>query len=148
MGLNNVLADLESEDYAVQTFVIPACAVDAKHRRGRVWIIANANKLANGEQHINAKAWNDSEREIFDVAYSNGERGCSGSAWKQDASDVGQPSGCSGNDRSRVGNWLPEPAVGRVAHGVPGRVDRLKQLGNAVVPQIPEMIGRAILNDR
>ena len=41
--------------------------------------------------------------------------------------------------------WAVEPDVGRVAHGVPGRVDRLKQLGNAVVPQIPEMIGRAIL---
>jgi len=41
--------------------------------------------------------------------------------------------------------WAVEPAVGRVAHGVPGRVDRLKQLGNAVVPQIPELIGRAIL---
>jgi DNA (cytosine-5)-methyltransferase 1 len=34
--------------------------------------------------------------------------------------------------------------VGRVADGVSGRVDRLKQLGNAVVPQIPELIGRAI----
>ena len=42
--------------------------------------------------------------------------------------------------------WLPEPDVGRVAHGVPQRVDRLKALGNAVVPQIPEMIGRAILD--
>ena len=41
--------------------------------------------------------------------------------------------------------WEPEPDVGRVAHGVPKRVDRLKALGNAVVPQIPEMIGRAIL---
>jgi len=40
--------------------------------------------------------------------------------------------------------WTVEPDVGRVAHGVSGRVDRLKQLGNAVVPQIPELIGRAI----
>lgn len=40
--------------------------------------------------------------------------------------------------------WETEPNVGRVTHGVSGRVDRLKQLGNAVVPQIPELIGRAI----
>ena len=42
--------------------------------------------------------------------------------------------------------WRVEPNVGRVAHGVPARVDRLKSLGNAVVPQIPELIGRAILS--
>ena len=41
--------------------------------------------------------------------------------------------------------WLAEPDVGRVADGVPARVDRLRALGNAVVPQIPELIGRAIL---
>ncbi len=41
--------------------------------------------------------------------------------------------------------WATEPDVGRVAHGVPARVDRLKGLGNAVVPQIPEIIGRAIM---
>jgi DNA (cytosine-5)-methyltransferase 1 len=35
--------------------------------------------------------------------------------------------------------------VGRVAHGVPRRVDRLKQLGNAVVPHIPMLIGKAVL---
>ena len=46
---------------------------------------------------------------------------------------------------SGLGWWRTEPDVGRVAHGVPARVDRLKGLGNAVVPQIPEMIGRAIL---
>jgi DNA (cytosine-5)-methyltransferase 1 len=37
--------------------------------------------------------------------------------------------------------WLPEPDVGRVAHGIPSRVDRLKGLGNAVVPHIPHLIG-------
>ena len=41
--------------------------------------------------------------------------------------------------------WLTEPNVGRVAHGVPSRVDRLKGLGNAIVPQIAEIIGRLIL---
>jgi DNA (cytosine-5)-methyltransferase 1 len=43
------------------------------------------------------------------------------------------------------GWWSTEPDVGRVAHGVPSRVDRLRSLGNAVVPQIPELIGKAIL---
>jgi DNA (cytosine-5)-methyltransferase 1 len=41
--------------------------------------------------------------------------------------------------------WCVEPDVGRVAHGVPARVDRLRALGNAVVPQIVEVIGRSIL---
>lgn len=46
------------------------------------------------------------------------------------------------------GWWCVEPDVGRVAYGVPFGVDRLRSLGNAVVPQIPEMIGRAILEAR
>jgi DNA (cytosine-5)-methyltransferase 1 len=48
------------------------------------------------------------------------------------------------NERGRP-LWCLEPDVGRVANGVPQRVDRLKGLGNAVVPQIPELIGNAIL---
>jgi len=54
----------------------------------------------------------------------------------------------SSNEWSRSSGrswWLIEPDVGRVAHGVPARVDRLRGLGNAVVPQIPEIIGRAIM---
>jgi DNA (cytosine-5)-methyltransferase 1 len=43
------------------------------------------------------------------------------------------------------GWWSVEPDVGRVAHGVPSRVDRLRCLGNAVVPQVVEIIGRAIV---
>ena len=51
-------------------------------------------------------------------------------------------------DGSRDGShpawWATEPDVGRVAHGVPHRVDRLRALGNAVVPQVVEWIGRAV----
>jgi DNA (cytosine-5)-methyltransferase 1 len=50
--------------------------------------------------------------------------------------------GCVGNQ------WSVEPDVGRVANGVPARVDRLADLGNAVVPQIPEILGLAILSAR
>ena len=44
-----------------------------------------------------------------------------------------------------VGQWTTEPDVGRVAYGVPSRVDRLRCLGNAVVPQVAEWIGRGIM---
>jgi DNA (cytosine-5)-methyltransferase 1 len=60
----------------------------------------------------------------------------------------GPPQGqvCTGLDRIISADWWStEPDVGRVAHGVPARVDRLHGLGNAVVPQIPEILGRAVL---
>ncbi len=42
--------------------------------------------------------------------------------------------------------WRTEPNVGRVAYGLPNGMDRIKGLGNAVVPQIPELIGYAIID--
>jgi len=54
MELDNVLSDLENSGYSCQTFVIPACAVDAPHRRDRVWIIAshaNLKSKPDGSQH-------------------------------------------------------------------------------------------------
>tara|TARA_B100000003_G_scaffold157000_1_gene142427 strand:+ start:1972 stop:2925 length:954 start_codon:yes stop_codon:yes gene_type:complete len=51
----------------------------------------------------------------------------------------------SGQEQSRRESWWEfEPNVGRVANGVPGRVHRLKGLGNSIVPQIAEEIGKAI----
>jgi len=55
-------------------------------------------------------------------------------------------------EQSRLGRpisswWEIEPDVGRVAHGVPSRVDRLRGLGNAVVPQVAEVIGRLVISD-
>lgn len=58
-----------------------------------------------------------------------------------------QPPRRATESRGQRRQWCPEPAVGRVAHGVPARVDRLRALGNAVVPQVVEEIGRAIMRD-
>ena len=109
MGLDDMLSDLESLGYACQTFIIPACALNAPHRRDRVWIIAHA-KSEGGER---------------------GEAGVKGLAPQLEEGLLGR-SGAGGGR----GNWTTEPDVGRVAHGIPSRVDRLKGLGNAIVPQV------------
>lgn len=63
MGLDTVLSDLESEGYATQTFIIPACAVDARHRRDRVWILAtNTEHLRGAEQECQHQWAEVSER--------------------------------------------------------------------------------------
>ena len=52
--------------------------------------------------------------------------------------------------RGRIRRWSSEPDVGRVAHGIPARVDRLRCLGNAVVPAVAFEVGlrvRAILEE-
>jgi len=75
-----------------------------------------------------------------DVADTNSKRGCLRKTGCKNAKDVGQ----SSRGEETLGWWDVEPDVGRVAHGVPQRVDRLKCLGNSVVPQIPFLIGLAI----
>src|SRR3990172_3735236 len=49
MGLDDCISDLENQGYEVQTFIIPACALNAPHRRDRVWIVANARLLRQTE---------------------------------------------------------------------------------------------------
>lgn len=68
----------------------------------------------------------------------------------QGHSDTGGSGSRTSSPQERRGSsigrwWETEPAVGRVVDGFPGRVDQLRCLGNAVVPQIPEIIGRAIM---
>ena len=74
------------------------------------------------------------------VADTNGERGCMWETNRQNAEDVGQSS-----EGQRHRWWDFEPNVGRVADGLPGRVHRLKGLGNSIVPQIVEEIGKALI---
>jgi DNA (cytosine-5)-methyltransferase 1 len=200
LGLDQVLLDLEAEGYATRPFIVPACSVDAPHRRDRVWIIAKkvrpdtdskrphrAQEYKHGEDEptdgqervsgsvceVLADSGSAAERSAGDVGDTsrsrqqgdNGRRsgqelenGCedvadsnsSGLQGRQNARDISQ-SGAQRNEQpSRCGerpngkNWLPEPGVGRVANGIPRRVDRLKGLGNAIVPQIAMRIGVTI----
>lgn len=141
LGLGDVLGDLAALGYDATWDCIPASAVGAPHRRDRVWIVADAPSERRG------KARADSKR------YSQWAAGCGEILAHADGAGLSPPwqithgahriSG--GRLPSASGWWCAEPDVGRVAHGVPSRVDRLRSLGNAVVPQIPELIGRAIL---
>lgn len=54
MELDKVLSDLESEGYETQAFIIPACSVDAPHRRDRIWIVANSARTLS---HRERKTW-------------------------------------------------------------------------------------------
>lgn len=160
-GLDRVLGDLAALGYDAEWHCIPASTVGAHHRRDRLWIVAYADvaerRALGGTRHGLAESQNG----VLQWQEGSGRSGSSGKAvaytecfGQQGQRQSVQPSrstprlhrqavdaiaGCVGEV------WCTEPDVGRVADGVPSRVDRLKGLGNAVVPQIPELIGRAIL---
>lgn len=189
MGLDDVLSDLESEGYTPWPFVIPACALNARHRRDRIWIVGHTNlqgkpvKPLHDESEIlpvmgHTQYHGSSTTEVKEKSGETGERsqegengtlqseGTGGHKHDENVADStgigvqgrgtsGKPqpqphdttelSGSNG-ERAWQSFWEVEPPVGRVANGIPNRVDRLRCLGNSVVPQIPERIGRAILH--
>jgi DNA (cytosine-5)-methyltransferase 1 len=209
MGLDAVLSDLEAAGYTWWAFVIPACAIDARHRRDRVWIVANAKREQCGKR-LEPMQIGRRERETEQVGLGgfgghvpNANR--PGQRASEGPRGGSQPSG-AGYDIGRGGKVLADPKAGRLPNtmhpgtqceapggkqtrvrptpsggdgpdpgrgskpglggiadglffgmdpdrygtprtgtGIPDRVNRLKCLGNAVVPQIPEVIGYAIL---
>ena len=171
-GADVVLGTLASLGYDAEWHVIPASAVGAPHRRDRLWIIAFRNSDSEREADV-PDAFSVADAMRRDGAAGSpamagrrlhaggGQRncgpGCAGQAGKgacdvADADNAGrikqrrpEPIPAEQLAAQCGGWWLTEPDVGRVAHGVPARVDRLRCLGNAVVPQIVEVIGRAIL---
>lgn len=121
-GLGTILGDLAEDGYDAEWDCVGADSVGASQNRERIWILANPH---------------DSGRQ--------------GPIW------AGQPhaarpewqTACSEPLRSACGYWPPGPRavddIPRMADGPADRAHRLRALGNAVVPQIPELIGRAIL---
>jgi DNA (cytosine-5)-methyltransferase 1 len=131
-GLDRVLRDLAESGYDAEWECLGAYHVGAPHIRDRLWLIA----YPGSEQH-------EGESASIEWARAQGFS-CADTRLRRHWMASGQVS--PRRHGPVYGNgWAAEPALDRVAYGVPGRVDRLKQLGNAVVPQIPELIGRAIL---
>lgn len=131
MGLDTVLSDLETDGYATRPFIVPACGVDAAHRRDRVWIIARNISDTEGIR------WDRRPEATGRAGQTDQQEQPRSQVW-------GEPSGSSENAVSSEIFWKPEPGVGRVANGIPGRVDRIRGLGNAIVPQIAMQIGLTI----
>jgi len=147
MGLDDALSDLEGIGYETQAFVIPACAVGAPHRRDRVFIVAYTESSKDGRFNC-AELFKRGTR--LEFASSN-QRCTKNKSCKNVAHSTRQlPHGgrdartTRRNEPANSSWWTVEPNVGRVAHGIPNRVDRLKALGNAVVPQQVYPILKAI----
>ena len=87
----------------------------------------------------------NSSREAMADAERIGQSGSRQPFFAGNTEALGEGEASNAFDGSLGGQWSVEPGLGRVANGVPHRVDRLEELGNAVVPQIPELIGHAIL---
>jgi DNA (cytosine-5)-methyltransferase 1 len=89
-----------------------------------------------GEQVGQLGSVAQSQRPDSEMAHANGQRGRGGDSQWQDAEDAGQRPESSGNNAAGVGWWATELGLGRVAHGVAHRVDRLKAIGNGQVPSV------------
>ena len=115
-GIDTVLGSLAEIGYDAEWQIISAASVGAPHRRERIWIVAypHGDRL----QRLNAlsSAKKNQDQEWFDVTRMGREI-------------------CDGR-----GNGLSTPWFCGKTDGVPSRMDRLERLGNAIVPQIAELI--------
>jgi DNA (cytosine-5)-methyltransferase 1 len=169
-GFDAVLGTLADLGYDAEWSMYGAADVGAPHRRERVWILAHRNgQLFDGSGPSGPSGWSEPPDGRTDVANAAGER--PGETWglRRNESpewpssggeaiphgererlerliEVGPtPRAADGPGHGRYpGGWDVEPDVGRVAHGVPARVDRLRGLGNAIVPACALPIFRRI----
>ena len=108
LGLSTVLSDMEEDGYGATWGIFSANEVNAPHRRKRVFIMGNANS-----------------------SYS--ERGRLSCGMDKEYSNINSTSNSLGEQTTQ--QWEAEPNVGRVVDGSSNQLDRLRLLGNGVVPQ-------------
>lgn len=126
-GLGRVLGDLAEIGFDAEWDCIPASLLGASHRRERLFILAYPTALGWKEVVCREETFSDA----------------ADSGWKAGNVDT---QGCETERLSRLEAICGEPAILGSSDGVPSRVDRLGCLGNAVVPQVAEFIGRCLMN--
>lgn len=174
MALDRTITDLESTDYTVQVFVIPACAVGAPHRRDRVWIVAHSDESGkpDGTEHAEKKgklaaysigiarqtgtdASNGKQRKQSTFTHSAAGTATSSADTLHErregiigASVSGKPAlarkSAGGYPQWSRGWPVSKPLVLGAHDGIPDRIHRTRALGNAIVPQVAAEIMRAI----
>ena len=153
-GLDRVLCDLAEIGYDAEWQCISASEVGAWHKRERIWIVAYPNRR-EGRSGIKPKSiqstqfqFSSDDRISTKIPDSDQKRLQSTTPeWIRSIREAERE--FKGREYSRTitkkwNNWSVEPDVGRVAHGIPDRVDRLKSLGNTIVPQVAYIIMQQI----
>jgi len=134
-GLERVLKDLWEIGYDAEWHIIPASAVGAPHKRERIWIIAYPQRERQQQsKHEIVRLWNT--------------EGCKKMLSERNGAEKFTSENVEVRDCGRGRPLQVESSVRRVNDGVQRRLDRvkLKQLGNSIMPQIAEVLGRCILS--
>ena len=133
LGLNTVISDMEEDGYRTTWGIFSANEVGAPHERKRVFILSDSNSI--GLEKHGYKQSNDAieSSKVGNTNSAHGKRGWLPGRIREKHTDTDSASNSIGKQAAQ--QWLPEPRLGRVVDGSANRVDRLRLLGNGVVPQ-------------
>ena len=152
-------SDLEALGYSVQSFIIPACATNAPHRRDRVWIVAHSDNIRTSSRlgEVQSKDGEIPERNNDAKPSDTSTRNASDTDGAGERQDNRQGKPRQFDQTRTVGNWENFPTVAPVCGGDDGlpkeldgitlpkwRRESIKAYGNAIVPQVALRIFEAI----
>ena len=149
-GGTRVIADLTQMGYDTRWTVMGAADIGAPHQRDRMWIVAYPSSFGGKAGLADTQGWqegdtNQSQHSGANLANPTHSRDV-WREWELGFTQQEYNSGGSQIDGSREW-WATEPSVGRVAHGVAHRVDRLKAIGNGQVPLCAATAWRLLTKD-